>query len=144
MKDVSSPRQSTLSSAQIHVRSTCLQINSTVMSLRVCGTVFTVKNSKSSHLKYCYCVLKVWRVDEPAVSFHYDPSIHKNMLNYNALYFKWPLTSSPSFLFSPPIPLRLPLSGFISQNTITCARVHIILRFWPVCHQFCFWMFTHG
>ncbi len=26
------------------------------------------------------------------------------------------------------------LSGFISQNTITCA--HIILRFWPVCHQF--------
>ncbi len=39
------------------------------MSLRVCGTVFTVKNSKSSHLKYCYCVLQVWRVDESAVSF---------------------------------------------------------------------------
>ncbi len=22
--------------------------------------------------------------------------------------------------------------------------MHIILRFWPVCHQFCYWMFTHG
>jgi len=38
------------------------------------------------------------------------PSMHKNMLNY-ALYFirnKLPLTSSPSFFFSLPIPFYLP------------------------------------
>ncbi len=45
------------------------------------------------------------------------------------------MTSSPSFFFSPPIPLCLPLPGLIF--IITCAPAHIILR----CS---YWMFTEG
>ncbi len=45
--------------------------------------------------------------------------MQKNMY-YSALCFirnKWPLTSSPSFVISPPIPLCLPLPGSVFQNT---------------------------
>ncbi len=53
------------------------------MSLRVCGTVFTVKNSKSPLIWNTATVCDIYIVYEPAGSFYYDPSIHKNMLNYN-------------------------------------------------------------
>ncbi len=38
---------------------------------------------------------------------------------------------------SPTIRIHFP------KHLNTCAPVHIILRFWTVCHQ-CYWMFTHG
>ncbi len=91
-------------------------------------SIYSTKNSESplvwnTATLYCKCDVCV---DEPAGSFTHGQSMHKN-INYNALHFignKWPLTSFPSFFFSPPIPLCLPLSGFIFQNTINHVPVH--------------------
>ncbi len=48
------------------------------------------------------------------------------------------------FLFSSYSSLSPTIRIHFPKHTITCAPVHIILRFWPVCHQFYYWTFTHG
>ncbi len=152
------PLDSRLSVLHKYIRSTWLQISSTVTSLRVCGTVFTVhrtvkvlSSENENFLKYwntaaMYCKCNVC-VDERADSFPRGQSMHKNMLNYNALYFisnKLPLTSSPSF-FSSYLSLYPITRINLAKHIISCAPVHIILRFWPVSSVLLLTvMFTHG